>query len=333
MRLRYAALGIVVGALLARAGRPSGGSFRGQVALVSGGTRGLGLELARELGRRGAAVAICGRDEDTLERAREDLQRRGIDVLALPGDVGDPGVAEAVVRSVLERWGVLDVVINCAGTITVGPIETLTREDFEESLRVNFWAAVHVSLAALRAMRDRGRGRIVNIASIGGRIAVPHLLAYDASKFAIGGFSEGLAAEVARWGIRVTTVYPGLMRTGSPRHALFKGRHRAEYAWFSISDAIPGLSMQVERAARRIVDACHRGDPWLMLTLPARVAATVHDLLPGTTIRVLGLVNRFLPGPGGVGRRAVRGRDSASAWSPSVLTAAGERAARRQNQL
>jgi NAD(P)-dependent dehydrogenase (short-subunit alcohol dehydrogenase family) len=332
MKLRHLALGVAGAVLLARAARPSGGAFHGRVALVTGGTRGLGLQLARELGGRGAAVAICGRDADTLERAREDLELRGIDVLAVAGDVGHPDMAEAVVRTVVERWGGLDVVVNCAGTITVGALETLTRADFEEAMRVNFWAAVHVSLAALPALRERGQGRIVNIASIGGRIGVPHLLPYSASKFAVGGFSEGLAAEAAQWGIRVTTVYPGLMRTGSPRHALFKGRHRAEFAWFAIADAIPGLSMDVERAARRIVDACHRGDPWLMLTIPARVAATVHDLLPGPTLRLLALVNRLLPGPGGIGRRAARGRDSESAWAPSLLTAAGERAARRQNQ-
>lgn len=333
MRLRHVALGVAAGLVLTRLARPSGGSFHGQVALVTGGSRGLGLELARELGRRGAAVAICARDADTLDRARADLERRGVDVLALPGDVGDAAVAAAIVRAVTERWGRLDVVINDAGTITVGPLETLTAQDFEESMRVNFWGTVNVTLAALPAMRPRGSGRIVNISSIGGRVAVPHLLPYDASKFAVAGFSEGLTAEVARWGIRVTTVYPGLMRTGSPRHALFKGRHRAEYAWFSIADALPGLSMHVERAARRIVDAAYHGMPWLMLTLPAHAAAMLHDLAPGPTIRLLALVNRLLPGPGGAGQRAVRGRDSTSAVSPSILTVAGERAARRQNQV
>ena len=335
MRARHLLLGLAAGVLVTAIPRRSGGTFRGQVALVTGGSRGLGLQIARELGRRGAAVAICGRDPDTLERARDDLAHRGIDVLALPGDVGNAGVAAAMVTAVVERWGRLDVVINDAGTITVGPLETLLPRDFEESMRVNFWGAVNVALAALPEMRARGWGRIVNISSIGGRIAVPHLLAYDASKFALSGFSEGLAAEAAQWGIRVTTVYPGLMRTGSPRHALFKGRHRAEYAWFSIADSIPGLSMHVERAARRIVDAAHRGSPWLMLTLPARVAAVIHDLAPGPTIRLLALVNRVLPGPGpgGVGRRAVPGHDSESAVAPSILTVAGERAARRQNQV
>jgi len=194
VHLRHAALGLAAGLALVRLARPTGGTFHGQVALVTGGSRGLGLELARELGRRGAAVAICARDADTLERARVDLEARGIPVLAVAADVGDAAAAASVVAAVVARWGRLDVVVNDAGTITVGPLETLTREDFEESLRVNFWGTVNVALAALPELRARGGGRIVNISSIGGRIAMPHLLAYDASKFAVAGFSEGLAA-------------------------------------------------------------------------------------------------------------------------------------------
>jgi hypothetical protein len=152
-------------------------------------------------------------------------------------------------------------------------------------------------------------------------------------RLALAGFSEGLAAEVRSSGIAVTTVYPGLMRTGSPRNALFKGQHRAEYAWFSIADAIPGLSMEVTRAARRIASACARGDPSLVLTLPARVAVTLHAAFPRTTIRLLGLVNRLLPGADGGGPHAARGRDSEAAWSPSILTRPADQAVRARTRL
>jgi short-subunit dehydrogenase len=154
-----------------------------------------------------------------------------------------------------------------------------------------------------------GDGRVVNIVSVGGKIAMPHLLAYSASKFALAGFSEGLAAEVRASGVKVTTVYPGLMRTGSPRNALFKGQHRAEYAWFSIADALPSLAMDVSRAAHRIVNACARGELSLVLTLPARAAVAVHARLPNATIRLLSLVNRLLPGSdGGTTRRPGAGQ-------------------------
>jgi short-subunit dehydrogenase len=181
-------------------------------------------------------------------------------------------------------------------------------------------------------MRARG-GRIVNIASIGGQISVPHLVPYAASKFALVGLSEGLRAELAQAGIVVTTVCPGLMRTGSPRHARFKGRHRDEYTWFTLSDALPLLSMSAERAARQIVEACRRGDAEVVLSVPAKLAVTAHALAPGITADLLGLVNRWLPGPGGIGTRRAPGRESQCRWAPSALTALDERAARRYNQV
>jgi hypothetical protein len=182
-------------------------------------------------------------------------------------------------------------------------------------------------------MRRRGEGRIVNITSIGGKISVPHLLPYSASKFALVGFSEGLRAELARDGVVVTTVCPGLMRTGSPRHALFKGRHRAEYAWFSLSDASRLSSISAEGAARRIVAACTRGEAEAILSPQAKAAALFHGLFPGVTADILAVVNRLLPGPGGIGTAAARGRESQSALSPSWLTALGDEAAARNNEI
>lgn len=306
--------------------------LRGTVALVTGGSRGLGLQLARELGRRGARVVICARDPETLERARFDLEHRGVPVLALECDVTDHARAVATVQAVHDRWGRLDVLVNNAGIIQVGPVESMTVDDFEQAMRVNFWGPLYTTLAALPLMRAHGGGRIVNIVSIGGKVSVPHLTPYSASKFALGGLSEGLRAELAKDGIRVTTVYPGLLRTGSPRHALFKGRHRAEFAWFSISDALPLLTMGVERAARRIVTAAERGEACVILTLPARLAARAPALLPAATAAVLALVNRFLPPADRASAGTRLGRESESAWSPSLLTALGERAVRSQNQ-
>jgi NAD(P)-dependent dehydrogenase (short-subunit alcohol dehydrogenase family) len=323
--------GAAAGLLAARRAGRQPYDLRGAVALVTGGSRGLGLALARELGRRGARVAICARDADTLERARRDLERGGVEAFALECDVGDPAQAAATVRAVQDRWGRLDVLVNNAGIIQVGPLAAMTLDDFEQAMRVNFGGALHTILAVLPGMRAQGSGRIVNIVSIGGKISVPHLAPYTASKFALGGLSEGLRAELAPDGIRVTTIYPGLMRTGSPRHALFKGRHRAEFAWFSIADALPLLTIGVDRAARRIVGACERGDASLVLSPPAKLAALAPALLPGATAALLTLANRLLPRPDGGGERRP-GRESESAWSPSVLTTLGERAARAQNQ-
>src|SRR5436309_7591109 len=107
----------------------------------------------------------------------------------------------------------------------------MTVEDFEETMRVHFWGPLYATLAALPHLRKQDTGRIVNISSIGGRIAVPHLAPYSASKFALAGLSDGLRTELAREGIYVTTVFPGLMRTGSHVNAQFKGKRRAEFTW------------------------------------------------------------------------------------------------------
>jgi len=316
--------------------------FKDKVVLITGGSRGLGLVIARQVLRQGAHVAICARDEAELGRAREelelerafhDLDQDAGQVLTVPCDITDRAQVQAMVHTVQQHFGRIDVLINNAGIIQVGPVELMTLEDYEEAMRVHFWGPLYTVLAVLPGMRQRRQGRIVNISSIGGKLSMPHLLPYNASKFALVGLSEGLRAELAKDGIVVTTVCPGLMRTGSPRNALFKGQHREEYAWFSISDALPLVSQSAERAARQIIAACKRGDAEVVLSLPAKLATAVHGLFPGCTADLLGLANTLLlPGPGGIGTAHRAGKDSASQLSPSWLTRLSDEAARRNNE-
>jgi NAD(P)-dependent dehydrogenase (short-subunit alcohol dehydrogenase family) len=305
----------------------------GKTVLITGGSRGLGLVMAREFARSGARVAICARDVEELDRARMDLVRRGARVISVQCDVTDKEQVSEMVRAVSERFGRIDVLVNNAGVIEVGPMEVMTLEDYEEAMKTHFWGPLYATLSVLPEMRKRRDGRIVNITSIGGKISVPHLLPYSASKFALVGFSEGLRAELKKDGIVVTTVCPGLMRTGSPRNATFKGQHRAEYAWFSISDSLPISSMSAERAARQIVAACKRGDAEVVLSIQAQVAVRFHGLFPGLTADILGLVNKLLPAPGGIGASRAKGKESQSELSPSWLTGLSESAAARNNEM
>ena len=307
--------------------------LRGKTVLVTGGSRGLGLVLAREFAANGARVAICARDEEELQQASEDLQNRGAEVMAVKCDVTDMPDVENMMSRVRERFGKIDVLVNNAGTIQVGPLEVMKREDFENAMRAHFWGPLNTMLAVLPEMRARQDGRIVNISSIGGKISVPHLVPYSASKFALVGLSKGLNAELRKDGIVVTTVCPGLMRTGSPRNANFKGRHREEYAWFSISDSLPVTSIKAERAARQIVDACKQGRAELIITIQAKMAVTFDALFPEMSADLMALVNRVLPGAGGIGERSAKGRDSTSSWSPSWLTRLTEEAAMDNNEL
>ncbi len=305
--------------------------LRGRTVLITGGTRGLGLELARQAGSAGARVAICGRDADTLARARESLSQMGAAVLATTCDVTDRNQVAELIRSVQAGFGHIDVLINNAGMVEVGPVGAMTAVDFERDMATNFWGPLNAILAVLPHMRSRGEGRIVNIASIGGKLSVPHLLPYSSSKFALVGLSEGLRAELRASGILVTTVCPGLMRTGSPRHATFKGRHDAEYTWFNLADNFPLLSMDVERAARRILRAVRHGNSHVVLSLPAKVADKVHGLFPGLTSDALGLANRLLPSTESH-EHGVEGQHCRPVVSVPWLGARGDRVATRHNQ-
>ena len=319
--------------LFARSQTLGGYQFRGKTALITGGSRGLGLLLARKLAAAGARVAICARDEEELENARRDLLSRGAEVLAVRCDLRDRTDVERMVAEVASQFGHIEVLINNAGIITVGPLEEMTLEDFYDAMDSNFWSAVYTTMAVLPHMRSLRSGRIVNITSIGGKISVPHLLPYSASKFAFYGFSRGLRGELLKDGIVVTTVVPGLMRTGSPRNANFKGQNELEHAWFSISDSLPGSSMNADRAAGQILDAAMRGEVEVTLTLVARVAAALDALVPELTGALLSAATRMLPAPGGIGQSIAKGKDSASAASPSALTALSDRAAERNNEL
>jgi short-subunit dehydrogenase len=243
-----------------------------------------------------------------------------------------------LVAEVEARLGPVDILINNAGTITVGPFETMTASDFEEAMKLHFWAALYTSWAVLPSMRERGGGRIVNISSIGGKMPVPHLAPYCASKFALVGLSESMRPELAKDNIWVTTVCPGLMRTGSPRNVGVKGKYQAEYAWFKLGDSLPGISMNVRRAARQIVSAAEYGDGEVILSLPAKLAIKLHNLAPRISNEIMRCQNQFLPAPperwdSGEGVPKQAGHESESAVTQSFLTTLTDQEAQRNNEV
>jgi short-subunit dehydrogenase len=308
-----------------------------RVVLITGGSRGLGLVLARQAVAEGARVAICARDEAELARARQDLLLAGgaeADILTLARDITSETEVRSMVVEVENTLGPVDVLINNAGIILGGPLDNMDSRDYEDSMAIHFWAPLHAMQAVLPSMRDRGEGRIVNISSLGGKVALPHMAPYSASKFALVGLSEGFRAELRQHGVSVTTVCPGLLRTGSPGHALVKGQQKKEFAWFSIADSLPGLTMNAEQAARQIWNACRRGDGEIILSLPAKLLAAFHGLLPGTTTDILSWLNRALPATGESAAANVRrtGYESETAITRSPLTALTRKAAAKNNE-
>jgi short-subunit dehydrogenase len=305
--------------------------LRHRVVVITGGSRGLGLALARRFLKRGARVALLARDPQALERARHLLSGLG-EVFVRPCDLRNQTEVNQAIADVRQQFGEIDVLVNNAGTLTVGPMDAMSLEEYREALEIFFWAPLYTTLAVLPSMRQRRDGRIVNISSIGGKIGVPHLLPYSVGKFALSGFSEGLRSELARDNVRVTTVYPGLMRTGSPRNADFKGKHRAEYTWFVLSDSVPGLSINADRAARQIVHACEQGKAELIVSLPAKIAVKLHALFPGAASIALAAVNSALPSSENGIHQKKKGAESATPLTDSWLTTLDRFAAIKNNQ-
>jgi NAD(P)-dependent dehydrogenase (short-subunit alcohol dehydrogenase family) len=318
--------------ITARAIRTARYTLRDKVVVITGGSRGLGLVLARHVCAQGGNVALIARDPDELARAKADLAPRGGMVLTIECDLLDTAQIEGAVRQIIDRFGKIDILINNAGIIEVGPLEHMTREDFERAMQLHFWAPYELISRIIPEMRIWGGGRIVNISSIGGKVAVPHLAPYSASKFALTGFSDAIRAELARDNIHVTTVAPGMMRTGSHVNAKFKGKQDIEFAWFAASAGAPVISMNADRAARKILAACRRGQPSLTLTLAARGAILGNAFFPNLTGDAMRLVNRFLPKPTHAEGNQLRAGSEVRRLTPAWLTRWVDKATARNNE-
>ena len=313
--------------------------FAGKTCVVTGGSRGFGLVLARKLVTAGAAVAVCARDADAVRRAADELARRGDPHRVIGGvcDVTDREDVRRFLERVTDRLGPVDLLVNNAGLISFGPQASLTPQDYEDSLATHFWGPYFFTEEVLPGMKRRRGGRILNVASIGGRVPLVHGNAYTVGKHALVGYSEGLRTEAAKHGVYVTTACPGLMRTGSPRHALIRGRHEVEYAGFKILDSLPGLSCSAERAAAAVLDAVREGRGEVITPLPFAAAAAFHGLFRNFSLDLLGLLGRALPdAPGPLGAQATpakRGYESETKLTRSALTGLTRRAAVRNNEV
>lgn len=304
------------------------------VALIAGGSRGLGLLLAKEFARKGCHIAICARDEEEMKRAEAEIATAGGRAFSVVCDLTDREETERMVKEVLGHYGGVDILVNCAGTIGVGPVQKMKIEDFEQAMAINFYGTLHAIWAVLPHFRQRRTGRIVNISSVGGRVAVPHLLPYSCSKFALTALSEGLRAELRRDNIRVTTILPGTMRTGAHLQAKVKGQQEAEYRLFTLAATLPFISIAAEEVAREVVLATRRGEAERVISLPAQVMTTVHGLYPGVMADLMGYLNLLLPSPTGSEEFASGKEMEARVEDPLYrqITALGERAAERLNQ-
>jgi short-subunit dehydrogenase len=253
-------------------------------------------------------------------------------VLDVICNVTDPSSVGVAVGTVEHNLGPIDVLVNNAGIMAVAPLLNQSERHFQEAMDTNFYGAMHTIFAILPGMLARREGSIVNVASIGGLVAVPHMLPYTASKFALVGFSRGLHAEVKSRGINVLTVCPWLMRTGSHLHATVGGNKAAEYGWFSLGATLPLVAIPAQVAARQIVEATAKGKSELLISAWALIASRIAANAPTWTAAFLSLVNRALPSARPLsGDAQTEGQDIQGA-APLLPNALGKSAELRWNQ-
>ena len=284
--------------------------LRDRVVVVTGSDGGFGLILARQAAERGAIVVLAARRADELNAAAEEVRDAGASaVLAVPTDVTNEQEARRLIERTVEDFGRIDVLINNAGLMLVGAAPTIGLDDMHRLMDTNFWGAVHTTRAALPHMRRRRFGRIGNVVSVGGRFVVPHMIPYIASKFALTGFTRALRVEAGRDNVLVTGIYPATIRTGGHTHAWFKGDQAAEYRWFALSDALPGVATSAETAARKALGAIEHGDPEVIIGLSARLAVAFEGLFPDWSSELTSLIERAMPAPANLDAPAVQGQD------------------------
>jgi NAD(P)-dependent dehydrogenase (short-subunit alcohol dehydrogenase family) len=192
-----------------------------KVVLITGATKGIGTGIAKAFAEQKSKVAVTGRDEQTGEKVNEDLKKQGIQSMFAHLDVTNRAEAEKVIKEIEERLGTIDILINNAGVSDMHLVVDLSDESWDYNMNVNAKGVFIMSQLVVRRMIEKNiKGKIINISSIGGKIAAPYLAHYCASKFAVIGFTQGLALEVAQHGIKVNAVCPGYTRTNMQKREI-----------------------------------------------------------------------------------------------------------------
>lgn len=271
------------------------GTLNNKVVLITGGSKGLGFVIAKHLVKENCRLALCARSMDELLTAREEIKKLGGTALVSVCDVSDKDAVDLFVKKTISHFGGIDIVVNDAGIIMVGAMESFSRHEYEEAMNVMYWGIVNTTLSVLPHMKERKEGQIINITSVGGKVSIPHLLPYSAAKFAAIGFSEGISAELRKDNIFVTTMIPGLMRTGSYVNALFQKDNKKEFKIFSLMSTAPFITISADKAARLTIRAMKDKKVEKVLGLPAKALIEVHHFFPETSIKLFGFLAKFIP--------------------------------------
>lgn len=261
------------------------GLKQGLAGVITGASSGIGRALAIELAKRyQARLVLNGRRAEALDETAGQVLAAGGQVVVAEGDISKQEVAEGVVAKCLHHFDGIDLLVNNAGLAKPGPVTSLTPADWQYVFGVNFFGAVYTTYAAMDHMMLQG-GKIVNVSSVAGKVSLPGSVCYAASKFALTGMSEGMAAELARYGIDIVTVCPGWVRSeffennkhDELRNPTLIAQKKGVSGWLMRKY----LSISSEECAEEIIKACEKGGSReIVLTAPGKVAERLMGIAP-----------------------------------------------------
>jgi NADP-dependent 3-hydroxy acid dehydrogenase YdfG len=265
-----------------------------KVVVITGAGSGIGRALAVEMTRRGANVAISDWNADTVAETAAMIEGRGTKVLTDSFDVSDRAAFEAHAERVLEEFGRADIVINNAGVSLAAQVATMTYEDMEWVVGIDFWGVVHGTKAFLPHILERGDGAIVNVSSVYGLIGVPTQSGYNAAKFAVRGFTEALQHEVAGTDVVVTRVHPGGIKTNIVRHGRIREAMQEGAKPEDLAEQFENaVRTTPERAAQIIINGLVRHKPRILIGADAVMLDIIVRVFPVRYQMLMGLLERF----------------------------------------
>lgn len=265
----------------------------GKIAVITGAGSGIGRALARQLNAEGCKLLISDISEQGLEETVQSLSRKEVLVQSHIMDVSDKSAFQTWARSIADEHGQVDIVINNAGVATGSPVEESNYEDIEWLMNINFWGVVYGTREFLPLLRQSSQGHLVNISSIFGLVGIPTQSAYNASKFAVRGYTEALRHEMAGSNIHVCCVHPGGIKTNIAHNARMTNTDISREEATANFDNLANTT--AESAAAQIIKAIEKRKKRLLIGMDAKYISILTRLFP---------VNyaRFLPGLGDVGK-------------------------------
>ncbi len=251
--------------------------------LITGASQGIGKATALLFARQGYDLVLAARQPERLEAIASEVRSLGRNALAVPTDVRDSEQVNTLVEKTLEYYGTLDVLINNAGIYLLGSVEGFSLSDWHQAMDTNFWGYVHTLHALLPHFLERGKGTIVNVSSIGGKVPIPYQVPYTASKYAVTGLTQSLHAELEPKGIKVCGVYPNFISTDLMERAIFRGKDEEDAQ--AREDLVrKGLSVPIiekpDDVAQAIWDAVKHQKSDVMVG-SANVSNASYKLFPG----------------------------------------------------